>query len=376
MTRFDRYFLSQLLVLFGFFSLVLVAIYWINRAVALFDQLISDGQSAGTVLVFTALSLPAVIRAVLPLAAFAAAIYVTNRLSDESEIVVVQASGFSPWRTARAVVVFAIFVFGFMSVLSHILEPASREELSKREQQVANDLTARFLNPGEFLHPTLGVTFYLRNINPNGVLEGVYLDDRRRATSQTTYIAREALIVPGPNGPTLVMVDGSAQTYNRRSERLALTRFSDFAFDIERLTDKPLGPRIDPRQLSTAALFAADPADIERTFSTRATFIYEAHDRLVQPLLAAVAALLGFSVLTIGSYSRFGVWRQVIGAIFLLIILKSIDNAMANLTLGDERLWPLLYVPSLIGALLVGGMMWLNSKPRRVSTTAFAEPAE
>ena len=31
------------MVLFGFFSLVLVLVYWINRAVVLFDQLIADG---------------------------------------------------------------------------------------------------------------------------------------------------------------------------------------------------------------------------------------------------------------------------------------------------------------------------------------------
>ena len=46
MSRFDRYLLSQLLALFGFFSLVLVAIYWVNRAVSLFDQIIGGGQSS------------------------------------------------------------------------------------------------------------------------------------------------------------------------------------------------------------------------------------------------------------------------------------------------------------------------------------------
>ncbi|MCP4819364.1 MAG: LPS export ABC transporter permease LptF, partial [Shimia sp.] len=38
MSRFDRYILSQLLTLFGFFALVLVSVYWVNRAVVLFDS--------------------------------------------------------------------------------------------------------------------------------------------------------------------------------------------------------------------------------------------------------------------------------------------------------------------------------------------------
>ena len=74
MARLDRYMLSQLLLLFGFFALVLVALFWINRAVILFDRLIGDGQSALVFLEFTALGLPKLITTVLPIAAFAGAV--------------------------------------------------------------------------------------------------------------------------------------------------------------------------------------------------------------------------------------------------------------------------------------------------------------
>ena len=46
LTRFDRYLLSQFVIVFGFFSLILVSVYWVNRALVLFDKLISDGQTA------------------------------------------------------------------------------------------------------------------------------------------------------------------------------------------------------------------------------------------------------------------------------------------------------------------------------------------
>ncbi|NCU21661.1 LptF/LptG family permease, partial [Candidatus Falkowbacteria bacterium] len=110
MSRLDRYILSQLMALFGFFALVLVSVYWVNRAVRLFDQLISDGQTAWVVLEFTALTLPYVIRIVLPVAAFVATVYTINRLMTESEMVVMQATGASPWRLARPVAVFGLIV--------------------------------------------------------------------------------------------------------------------------------------------------------------------------------------------------------------------------------------------------------------------------
>ncbi len=168
MGRFDRYMLSQLMVLFGFFSLVLVLIYWINRAVSLFDQLIADGQSAAVFLEFTALSLPSVMRLALPLAAFASAVYVTNRMSTESELTVVQATGYSPYRLARPVAYFGLIVALMMSILMHFLVPLSSARLAEREAEIAQNITARLLTEGRFLEPVNGVTFYIREITPDG----------------------------------------------------------------------------------------------------------------------------------------------------------------------------------------------------------------
>ena len=100
-SRYDRYVLSQYLIFFGFFALILVAVFWVNRAVVLFDTLIGNGQSALVFLEFTALTLPNLIRMVLPIAAFGAAVWVTNRLNSESELTVLRATGTSPWQMAR-----------------------------------------------------------------------------------------------------------------------------------------------------------------------------------------------------------------------------------------------------------------------------------
>ena len=156
MSRFDRYLLSQLMMLFGFFSLILISVYWVNRAVALFDELISDGQSAWVFIEFTALTLPNVIRLVLPVSAFVAAVYVTNRLSSESELVVMQATGFSPMRLARPVVFFGIIVGLMIAVLVHVLVPASRTKLAERKVEIAQNITSKFLDEGRLSAPRPG----------------------------------------------------------------------------------------------------------------------------------------------------------------------------------------------------------------------------
>ncbi|MFN3292469.1 MAG: LPS export ABC transporter permease LptF [Gemmobacter sp.] len=374
MARFDRYLLSQLLMLFGFFALVLVAVYWVNRAVGLFDRLIGDGQSALVFLELTLLTLPNVIRLVLPVAAFAAAAYVTNRLSTESELVVMQATGFSPWRLARPVLVFGLIVAAMMAVLMHALVPASRTALINRQAEIAENVTARFLRAGVFQFPAEGVTFYIRDITEVGELQDIFLSDARSETSRTSYTARRALLARSPTGPKLVLFEGMAQTLTLEGKRLAVTRFSDFTYDLGAvLSPAGLGLR-DEASLSTLELLRADEATQAATGRSRAVLLYEAHNRFAQPFLATVAALIGFASLLVGAFSRFGLWRQLLGGALALVAVQLVANSAETLGVRDARLWPLVWAAPLTGTGMAAAMLWWSQRPYGLRRRGGATP--
>ncbi|RDC73440.1 LPS export ABC transporter permease LptF [Rhodovulum sp. 12E13] len=365
MKRFDRYVLSQLLLLFGFFALILVSIYWINRAVILFDQLIADGQSAGTFLALSLLTLPNVIRMVLPIAAFVATVYAVNRLTVESELVVAQASGLSPWRLARPVVAFGLIASALMGVLVHVLVPQSRIALAEREAEIEANVTARILSEGRFLHPTGGVTFYIREITPQGVLQGVFLSDARDPGTRTTYMAAEGYIVrEGESGqPTLLMLDGSAQTYEVSAQRLSTTVFDSFSYDVADLAGDAGRGRRDVREYPTHVLFAPSAQALAETGDEVGDFLYEAHLRVVQPFTPLIAALVGFAALRLGGYSRFGVWKQIGLAVGVIILVQVGENAVADAARRDTDLWPLIYAPFLGGLAAALTMLLLAAHP-------------
>ena len=361
--RFDRYLLSQLLMLFGFFALVLVLVYWVNRAVVLFDQLIANGQSAAVFLEFTILTLPNVIRIVLPIAAFAGTVYVTNRLTSESELVVVQATGFSPWRLARPVAMFGIVVALLASILGHVLVPASLARLSERSAEVAQNMTARLLTEGQFLHPADDVTFYIREISSRGELRNIFLTDARDPVRTTTYTAREALLIRGETAPTLLMFDGMAQTLDRETRLLSVARFDDFVFDLTGLVDTSIRGRVRPAELATTTLLAASERTQALTGVSRSVLVAEAHERFGNALNSFVAPLIGFATLLIGGFSRFGVWRQIIGAIVLLIIIQMLTQAGQDMVQSDATLWPAAYVGPAVGTVLIAALLMLASRP-------------
>ncbi len=365
MSRFDRYIVSQLLALFGFFALVLVAVYWVNRAVGLFDQLIGDGQSALVFLEFSILTLPNAIRLVLPVAAFAASVYVTNRLMQESELVVMQATGFSAFRLARPVLYFGLCVMAMQLVLTNLLVPASQRILGERSAEITENVTARFLNAGQFIHPSKGITLYIREISPTGELLDLFLSDERAEDVRQVHSARKAFLVRGEVAPKLVMVDGSTQTLTRSDARMSVTRFADFTLDLAGLIQVGEASQIAISALPTRVLLDASPEALAATGASAAQLLEEGHTRLAAPMMGVAAPLLGFAALMLGSFSRFGLWRQMALAVGLLIGMQLVWTWGGSAAIASAGAWPAVYLAPALGGIMAVGLLWQAQRPRR-----------
>jgi lipopolysaccharide export system permease protein len=302
---------------------------------------------------------------VLPVAAFAASVYVTNRLMQESELVVMQATGFSAFRLARPVLYFGLTVMIMQAVLTNVLVPASQRILSERSAEISQNVTARFLNAGQFLHPAEGVTLYIREISPTGELLDLFLSDERSTTDRAIHSARKAFLVRGEIAPKLVMVDGSTQTLTRNGARMAVTRFSDFTLDLAGLVAVDGGGQIALNALPTPILLAATPKAQAVTGASRAQLMEEGHSRLAAPLLAVAAPLIGFAALMLGSFSRFGLWRQMALAVGLLIGVQLIWTWAGGVAISAAAAWPLLYLAPLAGLALAAGLLRQAQRPRR-----------
>lgn len=368
MGTFDRYLTGMLLTYFGFFSLVLVAVYWVNRAIGLFDSLIAGGATLLTFLEFTALALPNVIFAVLPVSALVAILYGINRMSGDSEIVVAQTAGLGPWRLARPVLMFGMVVAVMVSVLGHILVPASRTALATRGAELSRDVTARFLKEGEFLHPGTGVTVYVREITEEGELLGLFLQDRRTEATRTSYTAERALLVRAETGTRLVMFNGMAQTLEVAERSLITVQFDDFAYDLAGLTGGDTTRLRDPRELSTPVLLRAGSAARAATGASRAKLLSEGNVRISEAVFAAALPLMALGFMMLGGYSRLGLWRQIMAAVVAAIVLKMLANVAESIARDDAALWWVIHVPALLTMTLGAALVWrgtLSARPFR-----------
>ena len=108
--------------------------------------------------------------------------------------------------------------------------------------------------------------------------------------------------------------------------------------------------------------------------------LFEGHDRIARALFSIFPPLIGAACLMLGHFSRFGVWRQILLAVVLVVPLQVIWNASEAAARADAELWYLAYAQpvaaclvALVLMLLAGARRdlltgWLRRPPREAAT--------
>ena len=347
--KLDRYIFKQLSLIFVFFLFVFTLIFWINRAIGLFDQLITYGHSSSTLFQFALLSLPSITTIVFPLACFAAVIFVTNRLKIDSEFTVLQSAGLSPWRLNKPYFIFGILCMLILGVFTTFVVPNTAKILHEKQLELDSSVSARLLKGGKFIHPFKGVTFYIKEIESDGTLLNVFLHDRRNKDEFLTYTATRAFLAKDENRTVLYMENGLIQTIGTSIKELSTTEFKSVAIDLSDAIKKGGNNTTYLSHVSTWLLIKNRQEVATSTRASAGSILLELHNRLHRPMFCFVAAILGFSSLLIGNYNRFGFGKQIALAVSIIVLIKITESYTTKLSLHNFLLWPLIYVPSLIG---------------------------
>src|SRR5215475_12356072 len=107
MKSIDRYILRQCLTMMVFITVALSAAVWLAQSLRLVDLIVNRGLSIELFLYLALLILPRFLDIVLPIGAFIAVLFVFNRLTSESELVVMRSAGVSHTALAKPVLMLA-----------------------------------------------------------------------------------------------------------------------------------------------------------------------------------------------------------------------------------------------------------------------------
>ena len=365
MTRLDRYILGHLIATCGFLLLVLTGVVWLTQAVRLIDTAIASGQGALSFLALSVLVLPQVFVIVLPLSGIGAALYTINKLYSDCELIVMMAAGLSPFGLMRPLATFGALIGATTAGVLIVLAPIAVSTLADRTQAIRSELANALLVERQFLHPVPGVTLFISDAARGGEMSGIFLDDERVVLRPVTYSAERARLVREGMKAGLVMQDGIALSLNDRSQQLDTLKFDQFVFDLSDLISKQSAPAPRPSEYSILKLIAPTPEMLASGRYKTGNFVAEGHYKLAQPLLAAIFPMIALVTMLVGGYRRSGIGRRAIVAILVASVLQIITFEAQAAVKESPALWPLMYLPILLGIGYIGLLLLRLGRARR-----------
>jgi lipopolysaccharide export system permease protein len=291
----DRYIFRTTLASFALVLISLTGVIWITQALRGIDLMTSQGQTIITFLGLTSLVIPALILIIAPVALMIAVSHTLNKLATDSEIIVMNAAGFSPFRLFRPFVYATIVVSMLVAFIAAYLAPDGMRRIKQWDAEITADVLTNVLQPGRFAQLDQNLTIRIRERQPGGILVGIFIDDRRDPKERVSIVADHGTVVKSGNGSFLVLEDGNLQRFEAGKRDPALVAFGRYAFDMSKFSqhnDVALGIR----ERYLWELLAPDEND-PMYKQLPGQFRAELHDRFMAPIYPFAFAALTFAFL-------------------------------------------------------------------------------
>jgi lipopolysaccharide export system permease protein len=321
----------------GAFLVVLASVtmlMWMTQALRNVDLMTNQGQ---TILVFvgiTGLIIPLLILLIAPIALMIAVGYTLNKLSTDSELIVMNAAGMAPWRIFQPFLAVGVVVALVVVAISMYVSPKSLRELRRWATEVRAEVVTSNVTPGRFAVVDGRMTMHVRGRAPNGQLLGVLIDDARDAKERVTILAETGSMLTNENGTYLILENGTVQRHVATQRDPDFIAFREHAFDLSRLS-----PTISFIRYSVQERFPWElvypPADDPLYLEQPGNFTAELHNRITAPLYPLAFLIITFAYLGAPRTTRQSRTMSFVSAALAVSVLRGVG--FIGTILGAQR---------------------------------------
>jgi lipopolysaccharide export system permease protein len=351
----DRYIFRTTLASFALVLVSLTGVIWITQALRGIDLMTSQGQTIVTFLGITSLVIPALVLIIAPIALMIAISHTLNKLATDSEIIVMNAAGFSPFRLFRPFFFATCVVAAVVAFIGAYLAPDGMRRIKQWDAEITADVLTNILQPGRFAQLDQNLTIRIRERLPGGVLAGIFVDDRRDPKERITIIADHGTVLKNESGSYLVLEDGNLERFEAGKRDPALVAFGRYAFDMSKFSNRGRDVALGIRERYIWELFS--PAESDPVYKhLSGQFFAELHDRLMSPLYPFAFAVLTFAFLGTPRTTRQSRNFSIGGSIVAVFGLRMAGFACSVMTVKTPAM-ALVQYGMLFGAIGVG--LWM-----------------
>jgi lipopolysaccharide export system permease protein len=351
----DKYIFRTIL---GSFALVLVSltgVIWITQALRDIDLMTSQGQTILTFLGVTSLVIPSLLSIIAPIALMIAVSHTLNKLATDSEIIVINAAGMSPFRLFRPFLYATCVVAAMVTFLSAYMAPDGLRRIKQWNADITADVLTNILQPGRFAQLEQNLTIRIRERKPGGLLGGVFVDDRRDPKERVSIYADHGTVLKNDSGSFLILEDGNLERLEADKTDPAMVAFGRYAFDMSKFSNHDQTVALGIRERYFWELLSPDENDaIYKQLPGQ--FRAELHDRFMSPIYPFAFAALTFAFLGTPRTTRQSRNFSIGGSILAVFGVRMIGFACTVMAV-KSAIAPLVQYLTLFTA--IGAGIWI-----------------
>ncbi|URR93843.1 LptF/LptG family permease [Brucella abortus] len=269
-----------------------VGITWAVQVLQRINFLTTSGQTFQTIVQFSSLLIPSAIPLVMPFALIIAITQTLSTMNQDSELVVINASGAPRSAVMRPILILAATVSVTSFLIANYVEPYARINMRAMIANASADLMHVIIQEGTFRKLADNLYIQVAERRADGSIGGFHCGFARSDTRSHLLCGRRA-IASTPSGDMLLMENGEVQRRNVSDGTVSIIKFDSYAFDLNQFAsagddfvifakDRPLTYLLNPD--------SNDPMLQTRPLTYKA----ELHRRFTQwiyPLIFAMIAL-------------------------------------------------------------------------------------
>ena len=290
----ELYILRRVAIMFFAVLGAAVGITWTVQVLQRVDFLTTSGQSIQTIIQFSSLLIPSAIPLVMPFALIIAITQTLSTMNQDSELVVINASGAPRSAVMRPILMLAAIISVVSFLVANYVDPYARMNMRAMIANASADLLNVVVQEGSFRKLADNLYIQIAERRADGSIGGLFIADSRDPSLDLIYYAADGNIASTPAGDMLLMKDGEVQRRDVSDGTVSIIKFNSYAFDLSQFTsagddfviyakDRPLNYLLNP-----------DPNDpILQTRPLR--YKAELHRRLTEWLYPVVFAMIALA---------------------------------------------------------------------------------
>ncbi len=358
MKTFDWYVFRNLAIAMMFISCTLAVVILLTQSLRFLELVIDSGASSMSFWILTILALPRFFEIIIPIALMAATIFNFNRMTMDSELVVIRAAGYSPMVLARPAIALALIMTVLLWGVTMWVAPKSLNNMQQMRQVIKAQFSNYLFREGVFNQAGNGLTIYIRKREDDGELRGLLIHDTRDTNKNpVTIMAKRGILIAQAETPQVLVFDGSRQEIDQESDALNRLNFERYTIDLP--DSAPVRQRWqEPDERTINELLKPDMSN-KRDVESLRDFRLEIHRRFASPILAFAYVMMASAALLLGPLDRRGQNKRIIAAILATIVIQGLFIVSFNLTrhsdFGLLLMYVVLIVPLVCSFFLLSG---------------------